>query len=173
MELKKIFVLFLALVFLITGCAPATFVPYKSPEVKFEKTPPYKVDLTSIIKPDKAVHIWMDENFKEVPKDKAKYLILTNKEYAKYIAQLKIKKTYEEIIKEQEVLINIYIDTINALKEYVALEKAKAEEYRALWADSENAYRQEKYYNELNSLLQKGILSFISIGAIIALIIAL
>ena len=170
---KKLLVLLLSITFLTASCAPAKFVPYTPPIVKFEKTPPYKVDLTSIIKPDKAVKIWMDKDFKEVPKNEAKYLVLTNSEYAKYVAQLKIKGTYKSIIKEQEVLINIYIDTINALKEYVALEKVKAEEYRALWADSENAYRQERYYNEMNNLLQKSILTVISIGAIVALIIAL
>ena len=173
MVIKKLFLIFMASIFFMTGCAPAKFIPREMPELKFEKTLPYNVDLSSIIKPEKAVQIWMDENFKEAPKHKAKYLVLTNKEYAKYIAQLRIKKTFKSIIKEQEVLINTYIDTINALKELVELERLKSEEYRNLWADSENAYRQEKYYNEMNNLLQKGLLGVISIGAIIALIIAL
>lgn len=163
----------LSILFLIVSCAPATFVPRQPPEIKFEKTPPYKLDLSSIVKPEKAVKIWMNKDFKVVPENEAKYLVLTNTEYAKYIAQLRTKKTFEAIIKEQEILINSYIDTINALKEYVAIERAKAEEYRTLWADSENAYRQEKYYNEMNNILQKSILSVIAIGSLVALIIAL
>ena len=49
----------------------------------------------------------------------------------------------------------------------------KSKEYRDLWVDSENAYRQEKYYNEINSFIAKGFLGVISIGALIALIIAM
>jgi hypothetical protein len=159
--------------FLSFGCAPPKFIPKDPPIVKFDKTPPYKVDLSTIVKPDKPVYIWTDEKFKPTNKNDAKYLVLTKKEFAKFVAQLKIKKTFEEIIGKQEIIINTNIDIINSLKEYVALEQMKSKEYRDLWVDSENAYRQERYYNELNNAIMKGFLGFISIGALVALIIAL
>ena len=158
---------------LIIGCAPPKFIPKEPPIVKFEKTPPYSIDLSTIIKPDKPVYIWMDKDFKVVPSGQAKYLVLTKKEFAKFVAQLKIKETYKEIIGKQTLLINTKIEIINSLKEYVSLEQMKSKEYRDLWVDSENAYRQEKYNSDLNNLFIKGTLGVISIGALIALIIAL
>ena len=95
------------------------------------------------------------------------------KEYAKVGAVVKLAKAYKEIIKEQETLINTDIRIINALKEYIALEQAKAEEYRKLWADSENAYRQEQYYHKLEQALTKGAFGVIVSGLIAALILAL
>ena len=170
---KKIIVICLALTFLGLGCAPPKFIPKSPPIIEFDRTPPYQIDLSSIIKPDKPVYIWMNKDFEVVPMKDAKYLVLTKKEFAKFVAQLKIKETYKDIIGKQEILINTKIEIINSLKEYVSLEQMKSKEYRDLWVDSENAYRQEKYYNELNSFISKGFLGVISIGALIALIIAL
>lgn len=159
---------------LLTSCAPSQFVAKEPPVIKFDPTPKYKTDLSDIVKPDKPIHMWVDEKFQKVDDpSKAKYLVLTHDEYAKYVAQLKIKKTYEEIINEQEILINTYVDIINGLKELVALEQAKAKAYRDLWADSENAYRQEKYDHQMDNFINKGIIGAISIGAIIVCILAL
>jgi hypothetical protein len=158
---------------LCIGCAPPKFIPKEPPVIAFQKELPYTVDLSDIITPDKPVYLWVDKDFNQVPMNDATYLLLTKKEFAKFTAQLKIKETYKEIIMKQEVLINAKIAIINSLKEYVALEQMKVTEYRSLWADSENAYRQEKYYNEINNVINKGFLGFISIGALIALIIAL
>ena len=170
---KKFIILGIIISFIGVGCAPPKFIPREPPVVTFKKEPPYKIDLSTIVKPDKPVYIWMNEDFKEVPQNEAKYLILTKKEFAKFVAQLQIKQTYKSIIISQEALINAKIEIINSLKEYVSLEQMKAKEYRDLWVDSENAYRQEKYNSDMNNLLNKGILSVISIGALIALIIAL
>jgi hypothetical protein len=173
MKYLKVFILLFISLTLVVGCAPPKFIPREPPIVKFEKEPPYKIDLDSIIKPDKPLYIWMDKDFKVVPQKEAKYLVLTKKEFAKFTAQLEIKQTYKAIILRQEVLVNTKIEIINSLKEYLSLEQMKVKEYRDLWVDSENAYRLEKYNNDMNSLMTKGILSVISIGALIALIIAL
>ena len=170
---KKIIILCLIISFLGVGCSPPKFIPKEPPIVQFERTPYYKADLTTIIQPEKPVYLWTDENFKPTSINDAKYLVLTKKEFAKFVAQLQIKKTYAEIIGKQEILINTNIDIINSLKEYLKLEEMKAKEYRDLWADSENAYLREKYYSEWNNVLMKGFLGFISIGALVALIIAL
>lgn len=158
---------------LLCCCAPKKFVPREIPDVKFNKTPEYSVDLSNIPKPDKLVPIFVDENFNETSKDNAKYIVLTPKEYAKVGAVVKLAKTYKEIVKEQEVLINTDIRIINSLKEYIALEQMKANEYRKLWADSENAYRQEQYNHKLEQAVTKGMFGSIALGALIALIIAL
>ena len=40
--------------------------------------------------------------------------------------------TYKQIALEEEVLINLHINTINALKEYLELERQKSLQYREL-----------------------------------------
>jgi len=172
-RILTIVIILLSFLFL-TSCAPAQFVPKEPPVIKFDPTPKYKTDLSDIVKPDKPIHMWVDQNFKQVDDPaKAKYLVLTHDEYAKYVAQLKIKKTYEEIINEQEILINTYVDIINGLKELVALEQAKAKAYRDLWADAENSYRQEQYNHQMDNLTNRAIIGAISVGAIIVAILAL
>jgi len=173
---NRIFILIAIILscFLITSCAPSQFVAKEPPQIKFQETPKYKIDLSDIVKPDKPIHIWVDEKFQKVDDPaKAKYLLLSHSEYAKYVSQLVIKKKYEEIIFEQETLINTYVDIINGLKELVALEQAKAKAYRDLWVDSENAYRQEQYQHSLDNLTNRGIIGAISIGAIVIAILAL
>lgn len=167
------FILTIMIGLLFLSCGPQQFSPHKISDVNFEKTDYYNVDLSSIIKPDKPIHIWVDENFKNTDPENAKYLLLTKNEYAKYVAQLRIKKTYKDIIQQQEIDINTKIDIINSLKEYVALERVKAQEYRSLWVDSENAYREEKYLHDLDNNINKGIFSVITIGTIAVCIIAL
>ena len=156
------------------SCAPMPFKLTPLPEIKFKRTTPYSIDLSTIIKPDKPIKIWMNDKFEVVPMKDAKYLVLTKPEYAKFIAQLRIKKTYEEIIEQQEILINQYIDINNNIKEYLELERAKAEEYRQLWADSENSFRYEKYLHDITKASNKAMFMTISIGALVtAILIAL
>jgi len=162
----------LSLLFLISACAPKEFTPYKPQPIHFEKTPIYQLDLSVIqtLKPEKIKPIFVNENFEKVSKDEAKFVVLVPREYAKIAAILKIAKAYKDIAKEQEVLINTQINIINSLKEYVALEQAKAEEYRKLWADSENAYRQERYDHKIDNAINKVTFGAIFTGAIIAII---
>jgi len=167
----KYLMIFLAFLF---GCAaPAQFVPKEIPEAKFESTKPYSIDLSSITKPEKLKPIFVDKEFQRVEAEEAHYILLVPREYAKIAGLLKLCKAYKGIIMEQESLVNTHIQVINSLKEYVAMEQMKAEEYRQLWADSENAYRQERHSGKINEAVNKGLLGFISIGSIIALILAL
>ncbi len=170
---KRILAIIMVLMLLVS-CGPAKFVPVNKEPVKFEATPPYELNLDGIIKPGKPKHVLMDKEFKVV-KDlsKVKYVVYTKKEFAKIVAHLEIRKAYKDITTEQEVLINNYINIINSLKEYVALEQMKADQYRELWADSENAYRQEKYDHKVNNMFHRGVIGAMGIGAIIILILAL
>lgn len=155
------------------GCAPAKFVPRKSVEVRFEPTPRYVVDLSTIPKPDKIKPIFVDKEFQEVNVGQAAFVLLVPKEYAKVAALLKLCRAYKEVIKEQAVLVNAQIAINNALKEYIALEKVKSEEYKNLWADSENAYRQERYLHTLDNKLNKALHGIMVIGIATICIIAL
>jgi len=159
--------------FFIVGCSPKPFIPMEIPNLTFDKTQSYSLDLSTIPKPDKLIPVFVDKNYNMVPINDAKYIILTPIEYAKIAGLLKLTKTYKSITLEQEILINSNIDIINSLKEYVALERMKANEYRNLWVDSENAYREERYTRKWNDFISKGTMSIISIGAIVIAILAL
>jgi len=167
---RKIGVFFLIALFFLASCAPAQFTPVAPFNPEFDKTPPYTLDLDSIPKPEKIEPVYVDENFKEVSVDQAKYVLLVPKEYAKIAALLKLAKAYKEVAKEQEVLVNIHVDTINALKEYIKLEQYKTKAYLEMYANSENAYRQEAYHHRLDNAINKGTFATIAIGVIIALI---
>jgi len=170
---KILIVLLLGALVLSFGCAPPPFIPREPITVEFEPTLPYSIDLSQIPKPDKMKPIFVDENFNEAPIEEAKFVVLAPAEYAKVAALLKYARAHKDIVKEQAILLNVHIEIINALKEYVALEQAKAEEYRLLWADSENAYRQEAYAHRMDNAVNKGILGAISLGSILALILLL
>jgi len=167
---RKIGVFFLVALFFLSSCAPAKFTPVEPFNPEFDKTPSYSLDLDSITKPEKIQPVYVNDEFKEVPPDQAKFVLLVPKEYAKVAALLKLAKAYKEIAKEQEVLVNIHIDTINALKEYIKLEQYKTKAYLEMYANSENAYRQEAYYHRLDNALNKATFATIAIGVIIALI---
>jgi hypothetical protein len=173
MELVKKFAIVLVLFTLIfAGCAPAKFVPAEYPKVEFEPTPPYVANLDEIEVPGKPVKILLDENFQMTEdQTKARYIAFAPKEYTKVQAYVLAGKSYKEIAIEQEKLINTYINQINALKELVALEQAKAEQYRQLWVDSENAYRQERHEHRINTMINRA--TFIGIGALLIAILAL
>lgn len=167
--IKKLLTYFILFLFLLSSCAPRTIKPVQRFDPKFEKTPPYEVSL-DLPKPDKIVPIYVDENFQRTTIDKAKFVVLAPAEYAKVAAIVKLAKNYKAIAKEQQVLVNIHIDTINALKEYVALEQAKFRAMEELSVHYQNAYNQEAYYHKLDNAIHKGMFAVIAIGVIIALI---
>jgi hypothetical protein len=153
----------------LISCSPRPFKPYDTPNIIFDKVPPYSIDLENITKPEKIQSIYVDENFKEVPPEKAKYILLVPKEYSKIPALLRLCQEYKDIIKEQEKLINIGIDKENALHEFIVLEQQKKDKYKELWAISEDSYRQEKYYNSIDKYSMYLIVG----GMVVALIVGL
>lgn len=170
-----IFVVVLVLIFVLSvlsSCAPAKFTPTPTPKVEFTPTEHYKIDWSIIPKLEMLKPIFIDKDFEETTPDKAVYVLFVPKEYNKVGALVKRCKAYKEIIKEQEFLINTHIDINNSLKEYLKLEIHKSEAYKALWADSENAYQQERYYHKLDNAVNRGALG-ISVGAIIAILLLL
>lgn len=176
--------MFIALIFLsgilFSGCAPSEFKPYKPEPINFEKTPPYSVQeqLDKIQKPEPLKRMYVkkidSKTFEIVEnKDEATHIMLAPSEYAKVGALVKLAKTYKELAIDQEVLINTYIEQINALKELLAMEQKKAEVYRELWVSSENAYRREKWEHDWDNRIHKTGLYGITVGSIIIMLLLL
>ena len=157
---------------LLAGCF-GTFTPKEYPKLEFKETPPYELDLSTIPKPEKIAPIFArqlsDGKYAVTSSDRSTCVILNKEEYKKVLALLAIATTYKKIIVEQTELVNIKISINNALKEYLTLEQAKAEEYRILWADSENSYRREKAAHKIDTVLNR-ILEMVLAGAIIAVV---
>lgn len=166
----KKYIMYLFLVLLCIGCAPKAFVPFEPPQIQFEKTQEYKLDLSSIKKPEKISPIFVDDNFKEVSVDEAKFVLLSPSEYAKVGAIVQMAVTYKQISTEQETLINLHINTINALKEYLEMERQKSLQYRELWVNAENNYRYEKWEHDKSSFFYQTGLYVISFGSLLALL---
>lgn len=164
--------IWLLLIFLIS-CGPKEFVPYEPPKIDFNATKPYTLDLSSIQKPDKLQPIFVDKDFNEVDMNNASYIVLTPKEYGKINTLLKIATTYKKVALEQAELVNIHIDTINSLKEFLELERNKSLQYRELWINAENNYRYEKYEHTKDNFINKTGMYLISIGGVILLAIGL
>ncbi|KKL04772.1 hypothetical protein LCGC14_2612760, partial [marine sediment metagenome] len=83
---KLIPIILLGILLLPIGCMPPKFISKEPLNTKFESTPPYTIDLSKIPKPDKLKPIFVDENLKEVPMEKAKFILLSPVEYRKIAA---------------------------------------------------------------------------------------
>lgn len=171
----------LVLLMFIVSCAPAQFTPYKPPEIKYDKLDQYNIEetLAMIPKPEKLQPIYvrlLGDAIEQLPKERkgeATHILLVPREYAKVGGLVKLATTYKAIVIEQEILVNTYIDQINALREMLVLERQKALLYRELWADSENAYRQEKSEHDRDNFINRTGMYMITIGSIIAIALAL
>jgi hypothetical protein len=168
--------------FILISCAPAPFKPYKPPEIHYDKLEPYDIQdtLAMIPKPEKLQPIYVrmldGDRIEQLPADRkgeSTHVLLVPKEYAKVGGVVKLAKTYKEITIEQEILVNTYIDQINALREMLELERQKALLYRELWVDSENAYRQELADHKRDNMINRTGMYLITIGSIIAIALAL
>lgn len=179
--MKQLLCLLFIFLFLIVGCAPAPFKPFTPPQIKFDKLGPYDVQkiLDQIPKPSKLVPIYAKINgdkITELPESKrseATDILLVPKEYAKVAGLVKLAVTYKSIAIEQGNLINTYIAQINALRELVSIERKKSIMYKELWADSENAYRQEKYAHNRDNLINRTGMYVITMGSIVVIALSL
>jgi len=178
--MKKIFLLVLLFIsFSLVSCAPAPFKPFEPDKITFASTKKYSIqqELEKIPKPSQLERIYAkkigDTTFITVKTpEKADHIILVPKEYAKVAALKELAITYKETVLKQEVLINIYIDQINSLKELVVLEQKKSTMYRQMWTDSENAYRHERWKHEWNNRINRTSMYIVTIGSIIAVLLA-
>jgi len=170
----KKFIVFFSVILFLFGCAPKEFKPFVINDgISFKKEKPYVLNLDNIQKPSKLKTFFLDENYKLCDINEAKYVAMAPKEYNKIAQLLILTKTYKNIAKEQAKLINVEINKNNALKEYIMLDVQKIKYYRELWANSENAYRQERYDHQMDERINKISQTGIIFGLIVALIIAI
>ncbi len=178
--MKKLIALIIIGSFVLLACAPPPFKPFKPEIIKFEATPSYSVtdQINAIPKPQPPKRIYVkkisDKDFEVVAtKEEATHIMLAPAEYAKVGALVKLTKTYKELVLDQEVLMNTYIDQINALKELLVMEQRKAEVYRELWISSENAYKYEVWEHKWDNRIHKASLYGITVGSLIVLLLLL
>jgi hypothetical protein len=150
------------------GCA-RPFVPFLPPEVNFTASPYYEGP-GEFNKPGKPQGIvLLDANFQETSDDgAARYLAMPKEEFAKIIALNRLFKAQDTALKDQTVLVNIHIATINQLKELLALKDAEIKEYISLWTNAENTYRREKNNHDYDNLINK-VTNILLLGGIVAL----
>jgi len=179
-KLSPVVTLIVTLIVLMIGCAPAEFKPFKPPEIYYDRVDPYDIQITldKIPKPDKLQPMYVVVNkdkIQVVTKEsgRATHILLVPKEYAKVGGLVKLAVTYKKIAIEQELLVNTYIDQINALREMIKLERQKSIMYRELWVQSENAYRQEVAEHKRDNWMNRSAMYIITIGSIIAIALAL
>lgn len=171
--MKKIICAVICCLFLI-GCGPTLVEKKELQPLQFDKMEEYKVNIDDIPKPDKIKRIYLTENY-DITEDpsEASFILLTPEEYAKVEALLDVIIAYKDVINKQEYLVNTNVKIINTLREYLALERQKAQAYRDMWVDSENAYRQEKYDHRMDNAINRGSISAISIGSVLAILLLL
>ena len=166
---KHMFLLLLCSIFLI-GCSPSLVEKRTLPELQFEQMEEYYVNLDYIPKPEKLKRIYLTDDYKVTDAENASFILLTPNEYAKVEALLDIIIAYKDVIHKQEFMLNTNVKIINTLREYLALERHKAQAYRDMWADSENMYRQERHDHMIDNAINKGIKGTISIGSLLAIL---
>lgn len=162
----------MVLAFLVS-CAPAPYKPFVPPEVKFEKTAPYVLDLSALKKPGKPTYVALDANMRPITVDnpgEAKYLAFTKDEFKKIMALSAAYNDQREVLESHEDLVNIYISEINALKELVALREQIIKQYVELYALSENAYRQERYEHKWDNAESKIVQILMAAGLVLLML---
>ena len=165
-----------SIILFMGGCA-APQIPYKEIQLlKFVKIQSYSVDLDQIQKPSKPVAKYgkYDSEGRVIflaaneTIDSAGVVVFDLTEYQK-IGQLAVlASTYKTVIKQQELLINNHIDTANALKELVELERMKTIEYSTMWTDASNMHLREVYDHRMDNIMNKAFQSIL-VGGILGL----
>lgn len=173
----KIILTLLTTVFLfgvLTSCAPRQIVPMDLTEIEFDKTPKLEANLDDIPDPGKPDMVYISEDGKVVDDpSQAKYVAFTKEEFAKVVANLKLKNTYKELYITNVELANQYIDTLNHLKELVEKDQQLIQLLNERQAYFENQYRQEAYDHRVDNMYHRSVIGLMGIGAVIIAILAL
>lgn len=158
----------------LSSCAPRQVAPMNLTEVKFEKTPKLELNLDDIPDPGKPNMVYISEDGKVVDDpSKAKYVAFTKEEFAKVVANLKLKNTYKELYITNVELANQYIDTLNHLKDLVEKDQQLIQLLNERQAYFENQYRQEAHDHRVNNIYHRSVIGLMGIGAVIIAILAL
>ncbi len=166
-------IILLILLIFVSSCAPKKFVPFRPIEVEAKHTERYVLD-NLFEKPSSPKQILLDKDFKVTTiKKEAKYIAFEPTEFAKIVILNKIYNAQTELIKDHVALINVHIEIINAMKDLMALKNAEVNEYISLWANAENAYREERHNHKWDNAINKTAMYVVTIGTIVLLAIGL
>ena len=163
---------FLGLIFLLSNCSTKEFNPPKEVPLEFNKTEEYNISdkLNEIKKPEKLNPLYIkwdgsSPRFLVVNNSQeATHILLAPQEYAKVGQVVEIAKAYKTIITDQEDLINQFVYKENLWKELLQMERQKAINYRELWVNSENMYRNEKWDHRLDNFINKSMFIITTLG---------
>lgn len=158
--MKKIFLC--SLIFLC-GCA-TTFKPVEIKPLELTQTAEYSVDLSKldtqlkeasnfnvmygIMDSDGNINITEDDT-------NATHVILAPEDYSKTVDITDLSIAYRDVVKGQEALMNVHIDTINSLKELLRLERTRAQILNDAWMNSEQMFNEEKKARSRDNLFHE------------------
>lgn len=167
-----VLVCFIVYTFFI-GCAPAPYKPFKAPEIKFDATPAYVLDLSALQKPDKPNYVKLDAGMRPITSENpgaVKYLAFSASEFKKIMALSASYNDQREMLESHEDLVNVYISEINALKELLAVREQIINQYIELYTMSENAYRQERYEHKWDNAESKVVQILMAAGLVLLML---
>ncbi len=164
--------IYLIMLIFLMSCTTPQISPYTPPPISYKEKPSYSSNeiLESIPKPKKikVKYIKIEDNKITITNiDEATHILLTKTEYNKIASLVILCKTYKNIIKNNDVLININIDTINKLQEQVILERINAMRYRDQYIEAEFRRRQEIIDHKTDNLINKILITIESLTIII------
>lgn len=171
--MKKYVIMFIMMFIMMTGCAGKTFKPTPVDVYNPKALTEYVYDYSKDAKPQKLNPIFLDKDFKECTANKARYLAFDSKEFTKIKHLKKIAKYYKDQVGEHVILVNDYIKITNLERENTKLENQKSIKYRELWIQSEEAYRQEKYWHKIDNWINRISSCIMGAGLVYVVIIAL
>lgn len=170
MKINNIYlILLIFLIFFINGCAPKQPVPISFPKSNFEITKQYSLDELPA-KPDKPIYILLDINLNPIENiEDAEYFAFSNEEFKKIIELSEGFNLRDKIIKDQVVLVNLHINTINQLKELIHTQEVTLDYISKLYSNEQYQRQLEKYDSKWSDIQQK-VLLILQSGVILGLI---
>lgn len=177
MEQVKRLIMVPVILMILTGCQTTkTYKDYEPPKLDYKDEQPYTIDLSGLKPGDppdfRMGRIEADGSLKllDDPDDPtATHVVLTSAEFSKVEALVDLVAGYKKITKEQEALVNAKIAKINALQNYLNVERDLTIQYYYLWKNADQAYTKEKKEHRWDNIINKSTMVVTAIGGMVAL----
>lgn len=140
---------------LMAGCFGGSekFDPRIPERTELTMTEPYVLNTESL---DNQFSVTLENILSDVDIDYRDYetvIILSEDQFSKIADLVEITEGYKDIAYAQETLVNVHIDTINALNNIIALKDRELELYIDMWVNAENLYREESKLHRRSNIL--------------------
>jgi hypothetical protein len=177
MELKQSmkYTLLISFLVLFVGCATIPEIDKPIQELSFEPEEEYVLDVSDVpqIDPPDFVFLRQDEYGKliifdpdEEPEFEAVAVAFPVDQLNRIEAMLTLKDMYKDISREQEALINIDRQRLQAYKEYLMIERQSRILERELRLAAEDAYRKERRDHRIDNIIHRTTLVVTVVGGI-------